>query len=161
MSGGTLIALAADEILMDRNAVLGPIDPQLGRYPAPSILKAVKHKSPDKIDDETLIMADMAEKAIRQVRDFVIWLLEDKMGKEKAEKIAKMLTEGTWTHDYPITYNKAKELGLPVNDKVPPEVYALMELYPQLLVRRIPTVEFMPAPRATRKESSSVQTIWG
>jgi ClpP class serine protease len=33
MSGGTLIALAADEIVMDENAVLGPVDPQLGQYP--------------------------------------------------------------------------------------------------------------------------------
>lgn len=27
MSGGTLLALAADEIVMDENAVLGPVDP--------------------------------------------------------------------------------------------------------------------------------------
>ena len=38
MSGGTLIALAADEIVMDANAVLGPVDPQLGQYPAASLL---------------------------------------------------------------------------------------------------------------------------
>ena len=30
MSGGTLIAMAADEIMMDPHAVLGPVDPQLG-----------------------------------------------------------------------------------------------------------------------------------
>jgi ClpP class serine protease len=30
MSGGTLLALAADEIVMDANAVLGPVDPQIG-----------------------------------------------------------------------------------------------------------------------------------
>src|SRR5690242_5774054 len=30
MSGGTLIALAANEIVMSNHAVLGPIDPQLG-----------------------------------------------------------------------------------------------------------------------------------
>jgi len=154
MSGGTLIALAADEIIMDRNAVLGPIDPQLGRYPAPSILKAVKQKSPDEIDDETLIMADMAEKAINQVREFVVWLLEDKMSREKAEEVARILTEGRWTHDYPITYEKAKELGLPVSDNVPSEVYALMELYPQPIVRRVPTVEFMPAPRVSRRDAA-------
>ncbi len=154
MSGGTLIVLATDEILMDRNAVLGPIDPQLGRYRAPSILKAVKQKSPNKIDDKTLIMADMAEKAINQVREFVLWLLEDKMSKEKAEEVAKMFTEGRWTHDYPITYEKAKESGLPVRDDVPHEVYALMELYPQPIVRRVPTVEFMPAPRVSRREAA-------
>jgi ClpP class serine protease len=47
MSGGTLIALAADEIVMDPDAVLGPEDPQLGSsqtgyYPAASILKALE-----------------------------------------------------------------------------------------------------------------------
>lgn len=40
MSGGTLIALAADEIVMDPHAVLGPGDPQLGEYRAASILRA-------------------------------------------------------------------------------------------------------------------------
>ena len=71
MSGGTLIALAADEIIMDPHAVLGPIDPQLMNYPAPSILNAVKKKDPKDIDDQTLIMADIAEKAINQVRELV------------------------------------------------------------------------------------------
>lgn len=44
MSGGTLIALAADEIIMDENAVLGPVDPQLGKYPAVSILSAIEKR---------------------------------------------------------------------------------------------------------------------
>ena len=34
MSGGTMLALAADEIVMDDNAVLSPVDPQIGEYPA-------------------------------------------------------------------------------------------------------------------------------
>src|ERR1700760_1762043 len=38
MSGGTLIALAADEIVMSRHAVLGPIDPQLEQSPAGSLV---------------------------------------------------------------------------------------------------------------------------
>jgi ClpP class serine protease len=38
MSGGTLIALAADEIVIDRHAALGPVDPQLGQYPAASLV---------------------------------------------------------------------------------------------------------------------------
>jgi len=42
MSGGTMIALAADEIVMDPNAVLGPVDPQLGQYPAASILRVME-----------------------------------------------------------------------------------------------------------------------
>jgi membrane-bound ClpP family serine protease len=53
MSGGTLIALAADEMVLSRYAVLGPVDPQLGKYPAASILRAIA-KKPERIDDETL-----------------------------------------------------------------------------------------------------------
>src|SRR5438552_17533624 len=44
MSGGSLIALAANEIVMSEYAVLGPVDPQLGQYPAASILKVMGAK---------------------------------------------------------------------------------------------------------------------
>jgi ClpP class serine protease len=143
MSGGTLIALAADRIIMDPHAVLGPVDPQLGQYPGPSIVRAVERKGVDKVDDQTLILADVAEKAIKQVRDFVYNLLKDRYGEEKARELAQVLTEGRWTHDYPITYEHAKELGLHVETEVPEEVYALMELYKQPTKQR-GTVEFMP-----------------
>ncbi|ASJ05375.1 MULTISPECIES: SDH family Clp fold serine proteinase [Thermococcus] len=143
MSGGTLIALAADRIIMDPHAVLGPVDPQLGQYPGPSIVRAVERKGVDKVDDQTLILADVAEKAIKQVRDFVYNLLKDRYGDEKARELAQVLTEGRWTHDYPITYEHAKELGLHVETEVPEEVYALMELYKQPTKQR-GTVEFMP-----------------
>src|SRR3989442_14089461 len=82
MLGGTLIALAADEIVMSEYAVLGPVDPQLGQYPAASIIKAVAKKSLDRIKDETLILADQAEKAVRQVRTSVRELLLTKCSEE-------------------------------------------------------------------------------
>ncbi|RLE53096.1 MAG: hypothetical protein DRJ26_03805 [Candidatus Methanomethylicota archaeon] len=149
MSGGTLIALAADEIWMDPNAVLGPLDPQLMKgnlqLPAPSILKVVKLKGAEKVSDETLILADIAEKAIKQTQEIIINLLKDKMDENKASEIAVKLTEGIWTHDYPITAEKAKELGLPVKIGLPPEIYKLMELYPQAHTHR-PGVEFIPYP---------------
>jgi ClpP class serine protease len=71
MSGGTLIALAADEIVMSRYAVLGPVDPQLGQSPAASILKVVEQKPIAEIDDDTLVKADIARKAIAQVKQVV------------------------------------------------------------------------------------------
>lgn len=145
MSGGTLIALAADEIIMDPHAVLGPVDPQLMNYPAPSILRAVEKKDPKDIDDQTLIMADIAEKAINQVRDFVFTLLRDKLGEERAKKVAEILTEGRWTHDYPLTVETIREFGLNVSTEVPPEVYELMDLYPQPIIQRHPGVEFVPS----------------
>jgi ClpP class serine protease len=146
MSGGTLIALAADEIIMDENAVLGPVDPQLGQHPAASILKVLERKPIAEIDDDTLIMADIAEKAIRQVQRTVNQLLQDKMPPEKADQLAATLSTGTWTHDYPITVTEARDLGLPVSTDMPAEIYQIMALYPQTAQRR-PSVEYIPAPR--------------
>lgn len=150
MSGGTMISLAADEIIMDCNAVMGPVDPQLGQYPAASILQAVKQKNIDEVDDNTLILADMAGKAIRQVEEFVFMVLSEKMP-ERAREMAKMLTEGRWTHDYPITCEMLKEMGLPVNNsEFPEEVYEIMELYPQPPQRR-PSVQYIPLPYGDRE----------
>ncbi len=145
MSGGTLIALAADEIVMDENAVLGPVDPQLGGFPAVSIIKAVEAKGADKVDDQTLILKDVAEKALAQVYEVVYGLLAEKMEPEEAERVARVLTHGKWTHDYPITCEQLENLGLRINRNMPREVYLLMDLYPQPPSRR-PTVQFIPVP---------------
>jgi len=145
MSGGTLLALAADEIVMSDYAVLGPVDPQLGEYPAASILKAVHQKPVAEVDDKTLILADQAEKAITQMRHEVSELLANKYPNEKAEEIAKLMTSGTWTHDYPITCDRARELGLSVNSDMPENILRLIELYPQPM-RRQPSVEYVPVP---------------
>ncbi|UZX14683.1 hypothetical protein KQ693_08580 [Thermus sp. PS18] len=145
MSGGTLIALAADEIIMDENAVLGPVDPQIGEYPAASLLALVQSKPLDKIEDATLIRADMAAKAIKQVAELAEKLLAKHMDPERAATTARLLSQGTWTHDYPITVEEARGLGLPVSTSMPREVYALMSLYPQTQIRR-PSVQYIPLP---------------
>jgi len=145
MSGGTMIALAADEIVMDENAVLGPVDPQLGRYPAVSILRAIADKDPNEVDDQTLILADIAAKAISQVRSFVMSLLKDKMDEKSAEKVTDFLVEGRWTHDFPLTYELITQLGLKVTTEMPKYIYELMELYPQPAQRR-PSVQYIPLP---------------
>ncbi|MGQ9661711.1 MAG: SDH family Clp fold serine proteinase [Kiritimatiellia bacterium] len=143
MSGGTLIALAAQEILMDPNSVLGPVDPQLGEYPAASILRVIEQKSVDEVDDETLIRADIARKAIRQLEDIIYELLADKMPAEQARSTAQLLSRGEWTHDYPITVSDAKRLGLKVSTDMPEIYYQLMNLYPQP-VRHTPAVQYLP-----------------
>lgn len=145
MSGGTMIALAADEIVMDENAVLGPLDPQIGNCPAASLLRLLERKDINHIDDQTLIMADIAEKAINQVRRTIVDLLKDNLPLEKAESIAVALTEGRWTHDYPITVEEARALGLPISTDMPEEVYELMNLHPQPIQRR-PSVQYVPLP---------------
>lgn len=145
MSGGTLLALAADEILMDAAAVLGPVDPQLGDLPAASLVRVANKKPVERVDDRTLVMADVAEKAIRHMKEVVSQLVAERMGYEKADSLAEELAGGHYTHDDPITVDEAKELGLPVAVGLPNEVYLLMDLFAQV-GRRRPSVQYVPLP---------------
>ena len=155
MSGGTLIALGADEIVMSPHAVLGPVDPQLGQYPAASLLKVVAKKPIAEIDDKTLILTDVAEKALAQLRASVKEILARSQPPEKAEELAGLLTTGTWTHDYPITCEEAQRFGLKVRSDIPREFLELMGLYPQP-IRRQPSVEYLPVPRRAERTNPSV-----
>lgn len=143
MSGGTLIALAAGEIVMDPNAVLGPVDPQIGQFPAASIIRAVEMKTPEKVEDQTLILADISQKAINQVGSLVADLLEKCMSEEDAQMVAALITTGQFTHDFPITVERAKSVGLCISTDMPKSIYHLMELYPQTGAGR-PSVNFVP-----------------
>jgi ClpP class serine protease len=146
MSGGTLLALTADEVVMDPNAVLGPVDPQIGDMPAASIVKLLELKPRERISDEMLVLADVAIKARMQVASFVAEVLLKHMPKERALALAAALSEGRWTHDFPITVEGARALGLPVSTNMPPQVYELMDLYPQAGQGR-PSVIYVPLKR--------------
>ena len=156
MSGGTLISLAADEIVMCKHSALGPIDPQLGQSPAASLLKVIEQKPASEIDDNTFVMADVGRKAIAQVKAAAQELLSHRRSADEAEKLAEKLSTGTWTHDYPIFAAKAKELGLPVSIDMPNEVLELMTLYPQPVRRQSGGgVEYLPTPRKGHNHAAS------
>ena len=150
MSGGTMLALASDEIVMDANAVLGPVDPQLGNMAAASVLKVIEQKPISEIDDNTIIMADLSRKAMDQVQRFVRTLLKDnipepKIAPENIERIVEAITTGRVTHDYPITVEEATELGMPITVGLPMSIYNLMDFYPQPQGGR-PSVQYIPMP---------------
>jgi ClpP class serine protease len=142
MSGGTLIALAADEIVLGEFSVLGPIDPQIAGFPAASILRVRQSKPVEHIFDLTLVLADMSEKALAQVKRGAVELLTPRLDQASAEKLAEKLAGGHWTHDYALTAHEAAELGLPVIVGMPKEVLELMKLYPQPVQRS--GVDFLP-----------------
>ena len=150
MSGGTLLALAADEIVMDENAVLGPVDPQVGQWPAASIINVAESKPLERVNDETLMLADLARKAQTQIRDFVMSVLRDDFPEERAQYLANELTSGKWTHDYPLTVETLVALGLPVTTNLPVEAFELMDLYPQV-GRQRPSVQYVPFPTRSRR----------
>lgn len=142
MSGGTLIALAADEIVLGEFSVLGPIDPQIAGLPAASIVKVKEQKQAADIFDLTLVLADVSEKALAQVKRGAVELLTPQLELAKAEALAEKLAGGHWTHDYALTATEAKEIGLPVKVGMPRAVLDLMTLYPQPVQRS--GVEFLP-----------------
>ncbi len=143
MSGGTLLALAADEIVMSPHAVLGPIDPQINGLPAASIIKVAAEKPLSEVDDQTLIFADLGQKAIDQLKTQARELMRAPMTPEAAAALAAQLTSGKWTHDYPISANEARTLGLNVSTEMPEEILELLALFPQP-VRTTQSVEYGP-----------------
>lgn len=142
MSGGTLIALAADEIVMGEFSVLGPIDPQISGLPAASIVRARDAKPVASVFDLTLVLADISEKALEQVKRGAIEILTPRLDHAQAEVIAEKLAGGHWTHDYALTAEEATKLGLPVIVGMPQDVLNLMKLYPQPVQRS--GVEYLP-----------------
>jgi ClpP class serine protease len=155
MSGGTLICLAANEIVMSPHAVVGPIDPQLGQYPAASLIKAAERKPIERVEDRTLILADVGRKAIEQIRVAARELLEGRLPSEKAHELACKLSEGTWTHDYPISAGEAKAMGLNVSTDIPNDIMDFLSLYPQPTRAQEGGIEYLPIPRerpADRRE---------
>jgi len=152
MSGGTLIAFAADEILMDPHAALGPVDPQLGDqkgvYPATSLLKMVEKKNKNRIDDKTLIYAEEAAKAMEQMRLLLRKILGGKCGEEHLGTIIEEFVSGKYTHDHPFMAEDLRALlGECVQTDIPDEVYELMKLYRMEVGRNRPGVEYVPLAR--------------
>jgi len=155
MSGGTLIALAADEIVMCPHSVLGPIDPQLGDSPAASLIKVTAEKPKERIEDRTLVMADVGRKAITQVKQAASERLTRRLSAEQASALAEKLSVGTWTHDYPIWASTAKSLGLSVSTDMPNDVLQLLTLYPQpVRTQSGGGVEYLPVERRHPREES-------
>jgi hypothetical protein len=127
--------------------VLGPVDPQLGQYPAASVLAILD--APGERDDQTLILGDMSRKAVTQVESFVARLLEPRLGEPRAHEAARLLATGTWTHDHPLQAGELRELGLPVSVGVDDEERELLGLYPQPRGREA-SVEYVPGPPRER-----------
>jgi ClpP class serine protease len=99
--------------------LLGPIDPQLEKFAAASLLKVLEQKPMEKIDDETLVLADVGRKAIAQVNQAARHLLARRLPNGQASKLAEKLSTGTWTHDYPTAPEEARLLGLAINTDMP------------------------------------------
>jgi ClpP class serine protease len=126
MSGGTMIALAADKILLEEFSVLGPLDPQINGIAAGALLNLLKKKPIEAVSDEMILLAELAEKALKEVKAYITWFLEEKdMTKKQRETVAEFLVGGYVAHDHPLTFATLQELKLPVERGVPELVFEL------------------------------------
>ncbi len=141
MSAGSLVALAANEIRMEKNSIIGPVDPQIAGHPASSYTTILKRKSLDSIRDETLMLAEQAEMEIRNAKEFVKWLLRDKMDERQAAQVSEFLTGGYMSHDTMITLDPARKIGLNVVEGIPDRVYEMFRSFEFSIPRKTSTHE--------------------
>jgi membrane-bound ClpP family serine protease len=125
-SAGTLIALGAAEIHMGIISELGPIDPQIGNYPALGLGSAVEHiatlckKHPDAIEmlakylASSLNLHDLGyfERVSESAVQYAERLLSDKPLPENAtaNAVARKFVYGYKDHGFVIDIDEAKEI---------------------------------------------------
>lgn len=126
MSGGTVIALAADKIFLGKNAALGPIDIQYGSFSISSLQRLAREKNKEAISDEFLLMSYEAEKDQNAAVDRALSVV-DEHHSSKNETWFKELVSGTRSHDHRILFAEAKENGLNVEEDCPTAVYDLVD----------------------------------
>lgn len=121
MSAGTIIALAADEIVMSDHAALGPIDAQFGGIPTGAILSVLDTKPPEKIGDNVLAIGLLCRRNVKEDHARAVELMAGTYPTSLAHKIARRLNEGDLSHGYPLTYPAARQIGLKVSNAMPSE----------------------------------------
>ncbi|WP_323762252.1 SDH family Clp fold serine proteinase [Maricaulis sp.] len=139
MSGGTMIALAADKIVMDPTASLGPIDTIYGGFPTEAYKELLAQKGPLATQDVLVMLAHEAEKydryAGKVARDIVnpVHRVDEKV----EHHIADTLSAGTLSHSQAITPEDAKALGMNVKTKIPDLIYGLVDARIRMIHTRL------------------------
>jgi len=106
----------------------------------------LEQKDANEVDDQTLILADISRKALQQALALVKEvLMANGMEEPQAHALADQLTQGYYTHDYPISADTLQAMGVKVRTDMPAEIYQLMALYPQP-VQRTSGVDYVPVP---------------
>jgi len=127
MSDGTYLVLAADEIMMEKCSILAPVEPLIDDMPANAVMGILKRKPIETISDKTILLAESARMENENAKEFVKWLLIDKMNEEQATQVANFLVGGYMASTTPITLDVARAIGLNVVEGVPEKVHQLFE----------------------------------
>lgn len=128
-SAATMIALAANEIIMSSGAQLGPVDTQL--YYKGTYVSAL-----DMLLSDDRVFRGTARGEIRQCKENIKLLVTDRFrGKNHRTKVNRLvkrfvrLDQRHGSHSAPIFPKEAKGLGLKIQVKEDADVRSLHELY--------------------------------
>lgn len=117
MSGGTLLALSADKLLLGSNGCLGPVDPQLGSlfsYGSSKSWNHIVNYKKKKAEDSSIAMALTGKQYTKSINKHIYSLLENKMSNKDAKEFSNFLTNGDIEHAYPINASLLKSKNYPV-----------------------------------------------
>jgi ClpP class serine protease len=119
MSGGTMISMGAQEIIMDKNACMGPCDPQVGTlfksFSDRGWNEIIKRKGYKKSHDDTIAMAMMSSQVTETIRGSLKDLLNIKNKKQKARTL-DMLTKGETAHLQQFSIDDMHKMGFNVKE---------------------------------------------
>ena len=151
MSGGTMIALAADEIGMHETASLGPIDTIYGGFPTDAYDALLDQKGALATQDLLVMLAHEARKydqyAVKVARE-IVNPVHRKHGQSE-HYLADYLTAGEMSHSQSISLKEAKDLGMNVTKKIPADVYGLVDARIRMINTRL---EYETGDREERRD---------
>ena len=130
-SAGTIFAVCATKVIMDPNAMMSPIDPQIGSVAASAILKGITASKDTALAGPFKVWGDAASKSNKMMTALLAKInvvRKEKDLPEFSESLIKVLSSGEdHSHNRYFNITEIKELGLDVEVGVSDELYKLFQ----------------------------------
>ena len=114
-SAGSQIALAADEIVMEENATLGPFDVQLfGVVPAFDILEMIKGREGKDISELWEVLGHKSRKNVDADEELIRRALGDRYEKKVVDQVISHMLGEKFDHSHTFSPYELREMGLEI-----------------------------------------------
>ena len=140
MSAGTLIALSANNLYIDKDAYLSPTDPQIpfddDMYSIKSFIDLYENKDNNYITDKYLITYYENKKLYDENINLIQKLLKNKfrknISKNKKKEFINILTSGKYAHHYPLFGSYINNF-LDIHLNLPKTILEIHKLYNMII----------------------------
>lgn len=135
MSGGTMVALACDEVCMGKNAALGPIDTQYYGYAGDSYERLKADKDLNEIADEVLLISYEVEKYERDANAKACAIMDDHHKPDGPTdcRVVDQLMSSRRPHSERVDYSVAKAMQMNVTDGCDALIYKFVNAKLQMI----------------------------